>query len=280
MLRSTGLISFAGGSPAWRRVQARFLRDSRKSGVFGPIEVYDDKRLAMEFPQFFSSRQHLFATPSRGYGFWSWKPFLIREFLEKMHPNCKRVVFLDAGSHFNVNSKSLVRFKQYEEMVDENGYLFMQMNHLPEQCWTSLEVLDYFELNQEQRQSGQIVGGFNIWSHQEESLSLLSEWDTAMAINDGEYLRDPVNRQGLHFLAHRHDQSLLSCIVKRAGACTIPDETDFYPDFALGSDFPIWTTRNTTRFSFKKNSIVRELFWRTDYYALSPWSRFTQSRYS
>jgi len=277
MFRTTGLISFAGGSPAWRRVRKRFQREAFDTGFFGPIEIYDDKRLSKEFPEFFDNRQALFSKPSLGFGFWSWKPFLIQKFLEEMHPKCERVVFLDAGSHFNVNHQSRKRFREYEELVDQNGYLFMKMNHLIEREWTSSEVLDYFRLGQRDRASGQIVGGFNIWTHQDKSLSLLSTWDAAMTVAEGRLLRGSVGQQEPHLRAHRHDQSLLSCLVKKNGAFAISDETDFYPDFDLGTNFPIWTVRNSTRFGFQANSQLRGISGRTDY-VLSLRSRFMERR--
>ena len=45
-------------------------------------------------------------------------------------------------------------------------------------------------------------------------------------------------------VSHRHDQSILSLLVKKYGSIKIPDETFFYPFWEkTGLRYPFWATR-------------------------------------
>lgn len=255
---STGLVSFAGGSSTWRRAGRRFRTEAEKSGYFGAIDVLDEGDLLARFPHFQHDRRALFRSQSRGFGFWSWKPLIILDFLSS-NPHVDRVLYLDAGSHFNVSKGAKRRFQEYEEMVESSGYLFFHRPELPECNWTKLEVLEHLKLTEEMRHSGQVIGGAHFWSRSDRSSVLLAKWDELMRFEGGRLVADPPKDapHATYFREHRHDQSILSCLTKSLQISAEQDETDFYPDFRLGSQFPLWTVRNNTRFRFFQSSNLR-----------------------
>lgn len=252
----TLLISFADGSERWRRAGRRFEREAQSTGWFSEVRVYDAQRLRDEFPEFFARRAQLYEHTTPGYGFWSWKPFLLRKHLESTGPSA-RIMYLDAGSHFNVTPRSERRFREYERATERDGALLMRMPHLPERDWTKPAVLEHFRISSEDSTSGQLVGGVIMLARSGPSFELCREWESAMALDNYRLVRDPETPQerGPYLREHRHDQSVFSCLAKARGLASIPDETFFAPKWhERGSDFPIWTVRNRSgvRFSTKR----------------------------
>lgn len=263
--RRTGLVSFAGGSPSWRRVARRFRHDALLSQLFHQVAVYDDESLKSTVGDLRTKFPFLFGTGSKGFGFWIWKPIILLDFLDR-NPSIDQVVYVDAGSHFNLNSTSRTRFTEYLDMALKSEHLFMRLPQLPEIAWTAPDVIAHFDLSPSAQQAGQIIGGVHFWNNSRATNEFLNEWLSLMLLDEGRLVTDrhDISRNG-PFIQHRHDQSVLSCLAKSRNATSIPDETDFYPNFRLGVDFPVWTVRNPTRFRFRTNPYLRSMSYKVDW---------------
>ena len=85
---------------------------------------------------------------------------------------------------------------------------------------------------------------------------LCHQWESSCLIDAHRLLMDPKSEEdrGTHLVAHRYDQSILSCVAKSMGVSAIPDETFFAPTWSLsGAAFPIWTVRNRSGVRFSTN---------------------------
>lgn len=246
--RGMHLVTFADGSDRWTRAGRRFARQASTSGWFTSVTVWSLTDVHGVDSAFTSELDRAFAEGQRGPGLWAWRPLLLDAYLNDASLRADSIVFVDAGSHLNVTARALQRLRQYEELAIEDGAVLMEMQHLPEREWTKPSVMDYFGLDDAQRHSGQIMGGVLVLANDSRARSLVRAWLDAVRWNRGELLLDPdPSEHPLELVAHRHDQSVLSCLAKSQSVSPIRDETFFGPSWGAEADaFPIWTVRNRT----------------------------------
>lgn len=74
----------------------RLGRQAEALDFFDEITLFTEHDLSAEF----TSRMGRYLTPScRGFGYWSWKPWVIHHVLQEMEEG-DRLLYLDAGSSF------------------------------------------------------------------------------------------------------------------------------------------------------------------------------------
>ena len=95
---------------------------------------------------------------------------------------------------------------------------------------------------------GQVLATTVFVSKSGPGVRMIDRW-YALCSHDGGALlldRESGSEQNVGYVEHRHDQSALSCVVKKLGGFTIPDETYFGPNWRRGAAFPIQARRNRT----------------------------------
>ncbi len=242
-LRQTNFVLFAGGRRCWRGAQRRLAREvtrldeNSKTWLFDPSMVTGNVgSLAMTFSEFASQYP-------RGHGLWVWKPWAILNVLNQAMDG-DAVIYLDAGCTVQRTPTSHQRYHDYLAHIRSHGSLFFQMA-VPEYRFTKQSVLDHFQLDSSSRTSGQIAATVVGFLASDASRQFVTSWLDACSIENGRLLWD-VERdlESKDFIAHRHDQSVLSCLVKSRNYRTLPDETYFHPNWrSSGSSFPFWGTR-------------------------------------
>lgn len=223
--------------------------------MFNCIWVFNDKKLKRKFPEFWAEHGQFISENRRGFGYWIWKPFLILQCLESLDDGAG-LLYLDAGCHLNTRGFALKRLRQYMEMAWEQGILVTQLydgefgfESLSERAWTKKQLLDEFDLNEEQIETGQFQSGIIFIRNNAGNRRLIESW-LELAKADNYRLLTGANLQEENypeFVEHRFDQSILSALLKSAGINGIRDET-YWPESWLneGKNFPIWAIRNTT----------------------------------
>lgn len=245
--RGTHLLAFGDGSVRWRRAARRLGWQARSSGLFQNVVVWDASDLSAADPLFFAKRAKLFDGHGPGFGYWSWKPFMLRWYLERPDLAADRILYLDSGVHLNMTPGARRRFREYETLTDERSILVMQCDGLPEREWTKPSVLERLNMRQADANSGQIMATLLMLNRSSLALEICREWEGLSLEAQGEHLLDPANSEdaGQDLLAHRHDQSVFSCLVKSKEILPLRDEAYFAPDWRRnGRDFPLWAVRN------------------------------------
>lgn len=259
--RGTHLLAFADGSPRWRRAAKRFTLQANRSGWFTQVTVCDASTLTALDPDFFRRRRELFAAHGPGFGYYCWKPFLLSRYLSLPGLRADRVAYLDVGFHLNVRQTTTARWRQHEQLVDERGLLALHMPGLPEDEWTKPSVLGHFGLDDAQRSSAQILGGLVVLANDDRGRRVAREWEEHASLDGGILLRDPTDASeaGSRLRAHRHDQSVLSCLLKSHRLPSEPDETFYAPRWETdGADSPFWAMRNRSGVAYRRGS---RYFW-------------------
>lgn len=241
--------AFGAGDPLWRRAVRRIGRQAEESPVPMRIEVMTERSLDADFMRHHGEwcRSH-----PRGYGYWIWKPVLLNAILSD--PTVAGVVYCDAGSTLNFRSVGARRrWVEYIERAEATGGVFFQM-HLPELEWSKRDLTDSLQLSADDLGAGQVMGTHLMIRRDSPQHAMLSEWYEVMVQDDYHLVDDSPSRaaERPQFKAHRHDQAVLSGLLKRDRIeGVIPDETYFHPDWGRdGRDFPIWGTRFRSGASF------------------------------
>lgn len=231
------LITFGAGTRNISKAVHRLASQAKKFPWVDEVRAYSEADLPEEY---FSQMGDILANNPKGFGLWSWKPFLIQRELELLNPG-DILVYLDAG--VEINKKGASRFTYYLDHLARNDLLFFQLDH-QHRNWTKQNA-EVFDLG-ENFFRNQVVAGILMFRVSDKSKSLISRWKQLCTLNDGALLEDPSplsNEVHTQLIEHRHDQSLLSKAVFEAGIETWPDETIFRP-WRKGKEFPFLALRN------------------------------------
>ena len=199
----------------------------------------------------------------KGFGLWIWKPIIIFDVLQN-NPEALGVIYLDAGCEINVNSVSKVRFHQYLDIVKKRDLLTFEMNLL-EYNYTKHQTIDKIYPNL-QIDSKQISATVIFVKNSNKAKIIINEWQNLLSEENNKHLIGNSIQSDSEYslIAHRHDQSVLSLLLRKFHINPIPDETYWAPNWNnLGSSYPIWATRNHHYFSVtffpKIQSFIRKM---------------------
>jgi hypothetical protein len=203
----------------------------------------------------------------RGFGYWCWKPQIIKQTLEKMNEG-DILQYTDAGCHLNYRGRA--RLTEYFDLAAkaETGILAFQavpsmdprlalcrkFPDLSEYKWCKGDLLDYFAVrNNPAITHTQAIGAGIIFLRKSvQAITLIDEWlkvfhSNFSLINDAPSVSP--NLDG--FVEHRHDQSIFSILCKLRGIqCEsafeywFPGERAGEADWEVLKEFPIHAKRD------------------------------------
>jgi hypothetical protein len=259
------LISFGAGTKGVGKALTRLRRQGELFPWFDEVRMYSEADLGREY---LDSMGQFLADNPKGFGLWSWKPFLIQRELDSLEPG-DVLVYLDAG--VEVNQRGASRFTHYLDFLARNDVLIFSLDHQHRQ-WTKdhpllLDFGDHYFRNQ-------VVAGILMFRVSARSKDLVARWKDLCLFERGHLLLEPdSNSSENHKMMkeNRHDQALLSKAVFERGINTLPDETIFSP-WSKGKNFPFLALRNkTSSFSWLNWAFATPfIIWRLVYVATTP----------
>ena len=207
---------------------------------FDHIYVGDEKMLEPWYYKKYKDRW-----PERGFGYWQWKPYLIRRVMDRMEEG-DYLVYSDAGC--SLNPRGITRLKEYLQLVTDNpcGVLGFDQ-HFREAEWTKADLFDYFGVWGDPKyiNHGQVATTCAIFRKNPTSQHLVDMWfyienfkHDLVTDSPSKIPNDP------NFKEHRHDQSVFSLLMIKYGGIELPVEEIFTDgDWEDLKDYPIWATR-------------------------------------
>jgi hypothetical protein len=234
----TWFLAFGGGDSFYRKAVETIGHDARALNWFDTVNTVTDLDLKNQkkHAAFYVQHGKFLEENKRGYGYWLWKPYLIKKQLEAMEEN-DILVYADARCTLNVYGHS--RLIQYFDLVNKSpfGILSFQTEYL-EKTYTKMDLLAYLKA-QDFLASGQLNCTLCIIRKCAHSVKLVNKWYETCCIYD--LINDRPSRlpNDATFKDHRHDQSVWSLLRKKYGSVVIEDET-WFPDRRKGTKFPIW----------------------------------------
>lgn len=202
----------------------RFVKNAEEMHVFDNIYTYTEKDLSKEFRRKWGRYMYPY---SKGYGYWCWKPHLVKKTLEIMDEG-DILLYTDVGCYLNPNG--LERLSEYYNIVENSpiGILGFRSdetnrNGMPEGLrfeyeWTKGDILDYFGVRNDRNftHTTQYEAGIVFIKKSSQSMAFVNEWSKVIDDDFSLITDDPSRSPNLEgFCENRHDQSIYSILSKK-----------------------------------------------------------------
>ena len=223
----------------------RVENQAKKLNFFDRIYLENESSLSKEFKEKFKDK---LLSGSRGYGYWSWKPEIILNVLNKINEgDC--LLYIDAGCHLNYNGKK--RLQEYFHILekDKNSIIAFQANepnnknstlhHDGRQLisqkiyeWVKGDLIDYFNARDDYKTiNSNIIGaGVILIKKSSKSLSIVKEWQkiiwTRFDLLDD---RPSISKNLEGFIENRHDQAIWTLLCLKNKINTLSAYEYWYP---------------------------------------------------
>ena len=203
-------MTFGGGGQNYLDAANRIGEQARQLGIFDRVLVYTDRDI-QEDEEFWSSHGEFVSNNKRGYGYWLWKPYLIKKTMDQMKDG-DVLLYCDAGCELAQEKRD--KLLSYFDIVNRDSIIGTNIENDIE--WnkqdliTRLGMQDHPSLEGRQRQSGILMILKNSTTYR-----IISEWYELGS--DYHMIDDSPSVEENHpsFKEHRHDQSLWSLLTKK-----------------------------------------------------------------
>ena len=217
------LISF--GDHNFKYQKLRLRKEAEDTNWFHDIIIHSPETISDFLNQYKDIVEN-----SRGYGYWTWKPYIILEQLKKMNDG-DILVYLDSGGSILKHKKD--RFDEYKSLLDQTENSVMTFNdeksfgeiQYREKYFQKMRVLRRFGLheNEDFLNSGQIEGGVFVCKKSRFTVNFVQEWFNLLVEDNYALVNDEDDfPQREDFICHRHDQSILSILCKLRHTILLP----------------------------------------------------------
>jgi len=261
-------VSFGSGRKGWSAALRRLRKEIVRLDPRAQVWLFDESNVGDEIEGLDVGLSEFARLHPRGYGYWVWKPWVILQVMKQAQPG-DVVVYLDAGCTVHTSPASKLRYQWYLDRIRHQGTLLFQQKY-QEHNWTKRDVIEHFQLNEDDIESGQIVGTVQGHLVAQSGIEFVQSWLRTCTMDSGRLLLDVLSKanEDKRFIEHRHAQSVLSCFGKTHKIETLPDETFFHPYWNRDGDgYPFWATR-------KRSGLPAWM----GYYAPSGWPAALKSR--
>ena len=249
-------LSFGGPTKSYHDAVVRIGKDAERFELFDTIVTATEETLKSD-KDFWSKHGQFVETSPKGYGYWIWKPYLVKKQLKSMKTG-EILVYADAGC--TLHDSGLPRLLEYIDLAKTYGALVFQSEHL-EESWTKMDVIEAMKAHNLMK-TGQIHATSFFLKKSKANVSLVDAW-YEMACNYSLLDDTPSKAPNPPDIKdHRHDQSIWSILCKQKGLYTIPDEAwIFATDRKKGANFPIWAQRKIRQYEVIQEDGKTYLFW-------------------
>ena len=207
-------ITFGAGHQKYIDMIDKLTTSAKNTFLFDQVDFYTDKDLKDDI-EFWNKHGKFIENNKRGYGYWIWKPYLIKKTINKMNHG-DILLYLDVDSSIDVDKKE--NLKKMFEIVKNDLILgtIHKGKHGAEIKWCKRDLLLKLGMHKSrllhhaQRQSGLIL--FYVC---DKVINLVNEWYEICC--DYHMIDDSPSmcRNYRMFWEHRHDQSVFSLLTKK-----------------------------------------------------------------
>lgn len=210
------LVSFVGGYKNSAEIETRFIKDACTSGLFDTVDIVSERENKCLFEQYMEEFSSITPATSRGFGYWTWKPYILLDFMER-YEEPSIICYADIGCEFSRYGRLLHKIFCY---ITERQQLCVFSTSLfqSEICWTKKEVFRAIKIDKRKLLSDQIQATYFYLLNNKRNLEMVKRWldlcksEKHSLVNDSQEVL-----QSEWFIEHRHDQSLFSMLCKARG---------------------------------------------------------------
>lgn len=217
-------ITFGGGGDNYIEASNRLINQVKNTNLFDNIISYTDEYLKND-NDFWNKHSNFIENNNRGYGYWLWKPYLIKKTMSIMKDG-DILLYLDCGCEINIKKKKII--SDYFKVV-KNNYIIGSSTYRYEKNWCKMDLilklnmLDYLD-------TYQLQAGVVMYLVCDKTRSMVDEW---YKIGCDYHMID--DSQSIHsnldcFIEHRHDQSIFSLLTKKYNLYNEEYNKEYYMD--------------------------------------------------
>jgi hypothetical protein len=241
--------------PGWRQAQKRLSRQLTKLYKNATIHEINDENYTTYLPGIEQRIFDAFGTVNtRGHGYWMWKPLMLEQIVKNSFEN-KIVLYLDSGCEINESYLAQLKLLQLVSQAQTEGFVLFELpGKIAQYC--NRRLLNHEDFTAIGREKHMVSATSFMLTKATNCSAWLESW-AGFARDEPLLFSDHQNAiEGIDFIDHRHDQSVLSCIVHSAGITPSSNLVDL-PFFASKrSHAPIYSLRNRHLFSVSPSSLV------------------------
>ena len=225
----------------------RIRREAEASRFFTSIHTYTEKDFDKDYWQKYKDR---FLQNKRGYGYYMWKPYIVKRELESLADG-DILVYLDSGC--TINARARKRFDEYIELARHTdcGVVCFEQKGLPDRQWCKADLLQYAGALDDPAitETPQFWAGGHVTRKCALSVEFVGKWYDLCHEHFNLITDEPSVLPNLAgFRENRHDQSAFSVLLKPYKPCII-DAGETWTDGFYDHDLkhtPFWATRLRT----------------------------------
>lgn len=208
----------------------RIRKHALQMSIYDDIYVMTETDLTFDFVK---KNKDKLRTGSRGYGYWVWKPQVIKQVFDNIAEG-DVVHYADVGCWLNPKGRS--RMLEYIDKVEQSfsGLLGFRVPEARppeletfsflEKTWTKGDLFDYFRVREDPDVycTEQFIATTFLMRKNKKTERFIEDWKKVW--DEGFYLIDDtpsISRNFNGFIEHRHDQSAFSILMKLSNAESI-----------------------------------------------------------
>lgn len=203
-------LTFGAGGERYYLAGKRLINQANELNLFDKTKFYSENDIKKT--KFYKKHKHFIEKNKRGYGYWLWKPYIIKKSFETMKEG-DILLYLDCGCELGEkkkkNLKKLIKdVNKYEIIYSSSGF--------KEKYYNKMDLIDYMNMNNSKcLNSIQIQAGVLLILVNKKTRKLINEW-----YNIGcnyHFIDDSKSKlaNDKNFREHRHDQSIFSLLIKK-----------------------------------------------------------------
>ncbi len=203
------IITF-GTDNLFKNQKTRFKQQAIDIGFFDSVIIEDEKTIK----PLLKEHEEFIINNKRGYGYWIWKAFIIKNQLEKMNNN-DILFYLDCGS--SIINNNVERLDNYiNTLKDYDVIVFDNPDHKMKK-FVKMNVINEFNIEEDILEQYIIEGGCIILKNTKKTKEFVDEWIKYMIKENYQLVNDDLLNlpQYEEFMEHRHDQSILTILARR-----------------------------------------------------------------
>ena len=206
-------MTYGGPSINYHQAVNRICKQAHEFNIFDQIFAYTEKDL-IEDNEFWNKHADFINNNKIGYGYWLWKPYLIFKTLEKMEDG-DILLYADSGCELNINGKD--KMNNFIELVKRKK-IIGTTGGSSDYNYTKMDLIKFLNMedNIELLKISHIQATVLMLIKTRDIINLLHEWYQIGSNNYHLIYDEPsIEKNFESFIEHRHDQSILSLLVKK-----------------------------------------------------------------
>jgi hypothetical protein len=187
----------------------RLIEQAKRLNIFTKYILYTSEDLKND-TEFWKEHSEFILNNPRGYGYWLWKPYLIKKTMQNMNDG-DILLYLDCGCELTCNKKN-----ELLKCIDivKTDYIIGTLAGI-ERVWNKMDLIIKLDMNNNMYlNTYQRQAGTNMFLVCDKTINLVNEWYTIGS--EYHYIDDsPSIIPNEEFIEHRHDQSIFSLLTKK-----------------------------------------------------------------